>query len=484
MQRCVIPRETYDQIIGYNSYNRPYLRVWPFTLIYMTDFTEIISTIRSIIKGTKYENHVFAVGGCVRDHIMETDAKDIDLVVDLPNGGIELAKYLQTEKKLMRPPVIFERYGTVQIRLDGHDDVDIELVHTRQETYPDPSSRNPVQDFGTVQDDCMRRDLTINALYFDISRDAILDPTSVGIKDIENHILRTPCDPNKTYFEDPLRMLRCIRFSTKYGWTIDTSTYEGIVKNAYRIGIISKERIHAELVKILSMPNFMDGVSLLYTTGLAKELGFPEIDIDETSPIEFCAYLHDLNTATKEYTHMFNFMQVYYSFALRVKEKDFIELLRTLKFTRDEISYVTTVFKYKKHGEDVVLYHDYNSRVINPVLYYTKDYAYDIIAAGLFATHKKVTPWYQNVRLLNAGVAARQIALQREQGDITFENTPLPIDGHDIKDFIGICDHRMAHAVEAITMDILLHHDAKTLTREDCIAVMEYWKPSFHSTYK
>jgi len=219
-------------------------------------FIEITGRLAELLKGTKYESHVFAVGGSVRDYVMHTEIKDIDLVVDIENGGIGLAQYLSNKNLLAYPPVIYPTYGTCMFRLSDFPDVELEAVHTRGEEYRDRKSRNPQTHFACIGEDAVRRDLTINALYYDIFNRNVLDPTGRGLSDIENRVIRTSNEnPNAVFDDDPLRILRVIRFSAKYGWRIEETTYAAISRYKDRLSIISRERITQEYVNMLNTKN-------------------------------------------------------------------------------------------------------------------------------------------------------------------------------------------------------------------------------------
>ena len=177
----------------------------------MKDMT-IVEKIRETIKGTEFENKAFIAGGWVRDKVMGNPSKDIDIVVSCDNnGGIRLAQFL-SEKLNGTNVVIFERFRTAQIVIDG---LDIEFVMTRKEEY-DGITRKPVVSFGTIEDDVMRRDLTINSLLFNISTEEILDLTGKGLEDIKNGIVRTTNDPDFIFQQDPLRLMRSIRFAARF----------------------------------------------------------------------------------------------------------------------------------------------------------------------------------------------------------------------------------------------------------------------------
>lgn len=153
-------------------------------------FLEITNYIHNIIQDTEFEQHVYAVGGSVRDLIMEKEIKDIDLVIDLPQGGVRFANWCK-DNGFTKTVVVYETYGTAAMKILEQD---IECVMTRGEKYLDNGSRNPTVRFADLKEDAFRRDLTINALYYNISTREILDPTGYGLKDINDKICRSPME--------------------------------------------------------------------------------------------------------------------------------------------------------------------------------------------------------------------------------------------------------------------------------------------------
>lgn len=240
-------------------------------------YTQIKDYLRDLIKGTEWEGHVFAVGGCVRDEIMGQEIKDIDLCVSLPGGGVRFAEWLRDNNHALKQVTIYLSYGTAMLHLKAFPDVELEFVQTRKEKYIDHSCRNPETAFGTIEDDCMRRDLTINALYSNISTGEIIDITGKGVEDIKNHVIRTPNDPDIIYDDDPLRILRCIRFASRYGWDIEQITYEGMIRNVPRLVIITKERVKDELNKMLICSHPVMAMELLRKTG-SMHYVIPELE--------------------------------------------------------------------------------------------------------------------------------------------------------------------------------------------------------------
>ena len=233
------------------------------------------NTIFEVISKASQELNIdsYVIGGFVRDLLLKRGTKkDIDVVA--VGSGIELA--LKVSELLPKKPKVqvFKTYGTAMLRFE---DTDIEFVGARKESYTH-DSRNPIVENGTLQDDQNRRDFTINALALSLNPSnfgELLDPFA-GISDLESKTIKTPLDPDITFSDDPLRMLRGIRFATQLGFEIHPDSLDSITKNAERIKIISGERIVEELNKILLTEKPSLGFLLLYKTGLL-ELILPEL---------------------------------------------------------------------------------------------------------------------------------------------------------------------------------------------------------------
>ncbi len=215
----------------------------------------------------------YVVGGYVRDRLLQRrEPKDVDIVA--VGSGIELAE--KVSELLPRHPKVqvFKNFGTAMLR---HEDWEVEFVGARKESYRS-NSRKPIVENGTLEDDQNRRDFTINALAIGLNTanyGELIDPFG-GLKDLDEGIIRTPLNPDATYSDDPLRMMRGIRFATQLGFSIEKESFEAIARNAYRIEIISQERITDELNKIMASSRPSVGWVLLEETGLLKEF-FPEL---------------------------------------------------------------------------------------------------------------------------------------------------------------------------------------------------------------
>jgi poly(A) polymerase len=205
----------------------------------------------------------FVIGGFVRDIILNRLSKDIDIVIQ--GSGIELAE--EVARRIGKVKVsIFKNFGTAMLR---YGDSDIEFVGARKESY-NRESRKPVVENGTLEDDQKRRDFTINSLAISLNKNSfgkLIDPFN-GLGDLENKIIRTPLNPDNTYSDDPLRMMRAIRFAAQLNFKIESGSLEAIVRNKGRISIVSGERILDELQKIVMSERPSTGFKLLEKTGL------------------------------------------------------------------------------------------------------------------------------------------------------------------------------------------------------------------------
>lgn len=224
---------------------------------------KIFKTISNV--AGKIDQQAFVIGGYVRDQILKRETKDIDIVT--LGSGIELAK--KTAKVLNCSPVkIFKNFGTAMINVG---EIEVQFVGARKESYR-KNSRNPVVEDGTIEEDQNRRDFTINALAISLNKKdygEFIDPFN-GTQDLNEKVLKTPLDPDITFSDDPLRMMRAIRFSSQLDFNIESSTLKAIQKNADRISIVAQERITEELNKIILSDQPSKGFKLLEETGLLK----------------------------------------------------------------------------------------------------------------------------------------------------------------------------------------------------------------------
>lgn len=220
---------------------------------------------------TEKKVEAYVIGGFVRDLLLDRPSKDIDIVV--VGSGLDLAKAC-AEKLRVKKVSTFERFGTAHFR---YKDLEVEFVGARKESYRSDSRKPSVED-GSLRDDQNRRDFSINALALNLHKDhfgELIDPFN-GRVDLDKKIIRTPLEPAKTYSDDPLRMMRAIRFATQLDFKIENKSLEAIAENAHRLEIISRERIVTELNKIILSDTPSRGFKLLYSTKLLHQF-FPEM---------------------------------------------------------------------------------------------------------------------------------------------------------------------------------------------------------------
>ena len=310
----------------------------------------ICEWLRNLIENTQWEGHVFAVGGCCRDEIMGFEIKDLDLAVDLPNGGVKFARWLQKRRLTTGRPVFFLKYGTAKLRLRRFPEDEIELVQTRREQYTRETSRCPEVAFGTIEEDCYRRDFTVNSLYYDITRRQTVDITRRGIDDMRAGLLRTPMDPDETFNDDPVRILRGLRFANRFGWRIDEPVWEALLRHIHRIEIVSRERVHSELCKMLNGPDPVGAMELLRATGALAAMipGLAAMTSDRRLWGEAMERLRTLLAAAPESPTRYRLAAIFSGLA--PKAADAARLARavmtSLKFDRPVVSDVAYLVRY------------------------------------------------------------------------------------------------------------------------------------------
>ena len=246
-------------------------KIFVFDLLMKKHLNHPVFKIISEIVSSE-NTRAFVVGGFVRDILLNRESKDIDIVV--AGSGIELAKKVADKINKNIKVSIFKSFGTAMLRYKGYE---IEFVGARKESYR-KNSRKPIVENGTLEDDQNRRDFTINALALSLNKadfGELTDPFD-GINDLNNKIIRTPLSPDTTFSDDPLRMIRAVRFATQLNFTIAENTLKAIKTNKERIKIVSKERIIEELHKIILSHKPSTGFILLEKTGILSII-FPEL---------------------------------------------------------------------------------------------------------------------------------------------------------------------------------------------------------------
>lgn len=246
----------------------------------MEKLNEVKNRLINVINLHEYfKNHVYVVGGYVRDFVMNIEPKDLDLVVDLNKGNIDFANAIKkTYPNITTNPIKLGAYPIRQIQFTDLDET-IEIADTMKETFPDKFSRQRNVIFASLKEDIDRRDFTINSLLLDLTTNNIIDLVG-GINDIKNRIIRcnSNVNPEEIFSADPLRILRGIRFSVKYGFQIEEKTFNAMKKVGERITILSNERIYAELKHICKVKKGLkNAVILMDKLDILKYI-FPEVD--------------------------------------------------------------------------------------------------------------------------------------------------------------------------------------------------------------
>ncbi|MEJ5296561.1 MAG: HD domain-containing protein [Armatimonadota bacterium] len=255
---------------------------------------EAISTIRNAFCGSPFEGKLFLVGGLIRDRLLGLPPEqDIDLVCLC--DALEAARWLQNAGVADHSPVVYPRFGTAMVSVRG---IQVELATARRESYA-PHSRKPERvEPATLEEDVLRRDFTVNTLLEDLFTGERLDLTGRALPDLEARIIRTPLDPNETFIDDPLRMLRAVRFAAKLEFQIEEDTWNAIRECAGRLEIISRERIRDELAKTLMLHprRAARGLDLMMQSGLMAQFA-PEI-VEMVGVEQNVFHLYDVWTHT------------------------------------------------------------------------------------------------------------------------------------------------------------------------------------------
>ena len=446
-------------------------------------YNEVINELKAIITNTEWENHIFTVGGCNRDFLMGNPIKDIDLVVDLPDGGINFAKWLY-KNGYGSKPVTYENFGTAMFRLEKFSDVELEIVQTRSECYHDAKSRNPETSFGTLKEDWQRRDFTINAIYYNISKDEFIDFENRGQDDIKNKIIRTCGDPNVIFEEDSLRIFRMVRFAARFkNFKIEDETYQCAKNFRDRLSIISRERITDEFKKLMehSYYSIIKSLSLMWDLELFKWI-IPEFE--NISTYDRYCILDDITRMGRQIGLGFTSVltKLLYEAIQIYREKypecgfsnnDLIKyyLRDCFIFSNDVINKVTLLINENEKLQKI---------------FYDDDFEEDVRVAVRKIMNKCGD---SNTFYLAIGIGDRTIAdyfLERDyNGNTEFEEYDeyekkfytykLPITGEDVMEIFGIGPGKKVKEVLNKTLNFVFVNPSKS-SKEDCIDFVKYLK--------
>ena len=446
--------------------------------------------LQELIKGSIFENHVFICGGFVRDKIMGLSPKDIDLCVDIEGGGLALAEYLCKKTNSYAEgsnPVIFPKFQTAKFNLRSFSDianVDIECVQTRTEKYSIDNGRKPEVKFGTLMEDCLRRDLTINSMYIKLSTLEVIDPCGKGMEDIKNCVLRTPTKSDTTFSDDPLRMLRVIRFATRLNWGIEKDTWFGIVKNANKLENISQERITDEFNKILMCKTPSYGIMQLKRSGLLFYV-IPEVRdlvgvtqgyqhfgdvfehtmsvVDHTNEIlthRYAALLHDIAKPMSRNDHggriTFYGHEEYGSMIAE-------SILKTMKMPNKDIKLITTAVKehirFKSSGN-----HCPSNKAIRKFITNFNDEEIRIILDVIHADNVSHSKDYVMPDQVNLIINKINELIDKNEDN---KNVVLPINGNDIMSCLKIKKGPIIGTILNKIKD--MYYENPKITKQECI---------------
>ncbi len=234
-----------------------------------------LQTLRDGTFGTPYSGNLWIVGGYVRDKILGLHAQGNDVDLVMQSNALELAHLLNDRGLTEIAPVVYPRFGTAMVRVAG---CDVELVTARKESYAEGSRKPAEIEPATLEEDAVRRDFTINTLLENLHSGEIVDPLGQGLPDLTAKCLRTPLPPDATFADDPLRMLRAVRFAARLGFEIAPSTWDAMIRNVKRLAppTVSWERIQAEFSKMLMAPSPSHGLEMLRRSGLVDQIA-PEL---------------------------------------------------------------------------------------------------------------------------------------------------------------------------------------------------------------
>lgn len=253
----------------------------------LTPTETLLQTLRDATRGTPYDNNLYLVGGFVRDQVMRLPSAHDDIDIVLEGDASALAQFLYDAQVAQHKPVVYPRFGTAMIIVQGRS---VELVTARVESYA-PGSRKPVGvQPGTLMDDARRRDFTINTLLQNLHTGEITDPLGRAYADLDAQVIRTPTDALLTFQDDPLRMLRAVRFAARFGFRIDPLTWKAMRQSAPRLSIISAERIRDEFSKTLTTSRPTLGLTLLKDSGLLDQFAPELMTMVGVTQNEFHAY--------------------------------------------------------------------------------------------------------------------------------------------------------------------------------------------------
>ncbi len=422
---------------------------------------------------------VYLVGGFIRDRMLRKKSRDIDVVME--SDALSFARGFSAEYGLPAP-VFYGRFGTAMVETGG---VKTEFATARKESYPD-DSRKPFVEKATIMEDCSRRDFTINAMAESLLTGERLDYFS-GRQDLRNGILRTPVEPSITFYDDPLRILRGIRFASRLNFTVEDATMEGMRKNVHRLRIVSSERIADELVKILEMRVPSRGLLLMDSVGVLETI-LPEVHALKSQSSENCKELfpHTLKVMDNVSLHTRN---SYLKMAALLhdigKPKTYREERGKVSFHRHEFvgeRMTYNICRRLRISEEHSRYMGFLIRYhLRPHLLAKENPTDSALRRFVKETGKNLKPLFTlakaDITSSNAGriaIAVGQLeALERRALELNrkdrLSSFRLAVDGHRIMEIFGLGTGRIVGLVkdylENMVMEGLIENKKRPLTR-------------------
>ena len=422
---------------------------------------KIIKAISKSIKGTEYENKVFVVGGFVRDLIMGKDPKDIDLLIDgdiNAGDGITFAEWFCKKENIFKKdsnPLVYGLYGTAMFQFMGEK---IECVAPRSEKYQN-DARKPVVSSCTLEDDCFRRDFTVNSLFINISNNELVDYSKNGLNDIKNKIIRSTSNPDIIFNEDPLRILRAIRFATRFNSTIEEKTFEGMKRHVDRLEIISKERIQDEFSKMITSDNPEFAIRLLFEIGAYKyvfdKLMF-ESDLKYLAKSIPASFERLKMQKDAEHNNLEINLAIVYAQLPNVVNK-----MKYLKFSNDVIKKVCFYLELF----DMILFTNFTPASIRKVQYLAKSYDNLFNACTIFVSVMNRKGDIERVeKIIN--MTKEMI----EKGQAMFDYK-LPVNGNDVMKILSINPSKNVKRYLNLLMDMAYANPF--ITKKECETILK-----------
>ena len=422
---------------------------------------KIINAISKSIKGTEYENKVFVVGGFVRDLIMGKDPKDIDLLIDgdiNAGAGITFAEWFCKKENIFKKdsnPLVYGLYGTAMFQFMGEK---IECVAPRSEKYQN-DSRKPVVSSCTLEDDCFRRDFTVNSLFINISNNELVDYSKNGLNDIKNKVIRSTSNPDVIFTEDPLRILRAIRFAARFNSTIEEKTFEGMKRHVDRLEIISKERIQDEFSKMITSDNPEFAIRLLFEIGAYKyifdKLMF-ESDLKYLAKSIPASFERLKMQKDAEHNNLEINLAIVYAQLPNVVNK-----MKYLKFSNDVIKKVCFYLELF----DMILFTNFTPASIRKIQYLAKSYDNLFNACTIFVSVMNRKGDIERVeKIIN--MTKKMI----EKGQAMF-GYKLPVNGNDVMEILNINPSKNVKRYLNLLMDMAYANPF--ITKKECETILK-----------